>query len=48
MKKTYISPIVMVVKVATHGMLATSLQNGEQWTEGEAGAREAEFDDDEY
>ena len=48
MKKTYISPIVMVVKVAPHVMLAESLQKGEDWTEGEAAGREYEFDDDEY
>ena len=48
MKKTYISPIVMVVKVATNGMLATSLQRGEDWTNGSGDAREFEFDDDEY
>ena len=48
MKKTYISPIVMVVKVATHVLLAESLQRGENWSKGEACGREAEFDDEEY
>ena len=46
MKKTYISPIVMVVKVATNGMLATSLQSGVNWENGEGEARELEFDDE--
>lgn len=48
MKKTYISPIVLVVKVAPHVLLAESLQNGDTWTSGEAVGRELDFDDEEY
>jgi hypothetical protein len=46
MKKTYISPIVMVVKVATHGMLATSLLRGEDMSSGTGDARELDFDEE--
>lgn len=46
MKKTYISPIVMVVKVATHVLLAESLQRGGDWKNGEAAGRELDFDEE--
>jgi hypothetical protein len=46
MKKTYISPIVLVVKVATHVLLVESLQRGENISSGEGDARELDFDDE--
>ena len=48
MKKTYINPVMDIVKVQTQQMLAASLEFGEGQKDGSAAAgRSYDFDDEE-
>ncbi len=48
MKKTYISPDMIIANMPTKRILLSSLRKGADWTSGSAAAREADFDlDDE-
>ena len=48
MKKTYISPDMIVAKLPTRRILLTSIKRGADWKSGEAAAREADFDDEDF
>ena len=49
MKKTYINPTIMIVKIETHQMIAQSIGIVEGNINPEdSGARELDFDEEEY
>ncbi len=48
MKKTYISPDMIVAKLPTKRILLTSIRKGDDWSSGDAAAREFDFDDEDF